>query len=188
MYNFLFGIVTYLLTEQFIKDNENVLIRSLDCNVNFLERLSSEDILDDESLQEIKAETTLLDKNKKLLQILSECPQESYDKFVEILKEEKQGHVANLLLGNFEGLLYEFLLLLTINIVGLRSELNGKFFQPSVTLKSKWLILPQARPEKETRTIAMRPMPGSRLGGRQKYYRLTSLNCNSTQGLAIACP
>ena len=95
--------MTYLLTEQFIKDNENALIRSLDCNVNFLERLSSEDILDDESLQEIKAENTLLVKNKKLLQILSECSQDSYDKFVEILQEEKQGHVANLLLGNLEG-------------------------------------------------------------------------------------
>ena len=66
-------------------------------------RLSSEDVLDEESFQEIEAEATASGKNKRLLQILLGCLRDDFEQFVGILQEEKQEHVANLLIGNTEG-------------------------------------------------------------------------------------
>ena len=86
---------------QTLIDHYTFLGEEMEAEGTLLNYLLQYEVLDEQETAEIRAIAVRQRKNEKLLDFVMRTTSEQYDKFLEALKESKQEHVCNELLGNF---------------------------------------------------------------------------------------
>jgi len=73
------------------------LVSTIDPDQGLLGRLFSADVIGDREMENVRAEKTTYDRNEYLLKLLMRKSKADYMKFVDVLREVNQSHVADLL-------------------------------------------------------------------------------------------
>ena len=86
---------------QTLIDHYTFLVEEMEAEGTLLNYLLQYEVLDEQETAEIRTLAVRQKKNEKLLDFVMRTTSAQYDKFLEALKESKQEHVCNELLGNF---------------------------------------------------------------------------------------
>src|SRR6218665_3942444 len=89
-----------------IEKNNDVLQRCTTINLYVIDYLRAEDVLDEAQEHDLKTERNPLKQRILLYQWLKNVSSKRYQSFLKVMKDTEQEHVANLLIGSVEGIIF----------------------------------------------------------------------------------